>query len=395
MTTARRLLAALLFVIPAVTISAQNDGSTPDDGHWWCTSVEPQGPVYITGLWSGTYVMAEVANAFAQELIEKHAFNGRVNCHRANPGSTPAQIQSGPSSQISAWRGSGRTVSELPWIYDPAKARLPHLCTALVTIKPRVYTFYHNKILRIPGGTQAELTKAWAALMNERHPGAFIPNPGCTLISADTSQHQEMVDRHVQLYATSKPEVVQLEWVYGPAVPAGSTAGKPYVAPAAEKPAVPATPSNTETPPAVKPAGGSAGALPAASAPGPPSAQARDFATKEMPEVTAKCNSDRVLSGAFDCSMVARAVYNHRLANWGAGGTPVPLEQLWTTDKLDCSQCVKPFAAAWAASRAQSQGLQLAAAQCVGERFASAIKAKPYINRVQEVFDAALVECKK
>jgi hypothetical protein len=114
-----------------------------------------------------------------------------------------------------------------------------------------------------------------------------------------------------------------------------------------------------------------------------------------MPEVTAKCNSDRVLSGAFDCSMVARAVYNHRLANWGAGGTPVPLEQLWTTDKLDCSQCVKPFAAAWAASRAQSQGLQLAAAQCVGERFASAIKAKPYINRVQEVFDAALVECKK
>jgi hypothetical protein len=395
MTTANRFLAALLFVIPAVTIYAQNDGSTPYEGHWWCSSMEPQGPVYITGLWTGSYVVAEVMNAFSQELLDKHAFKGRVNCARANPGSTPAQIQSGPSSQMAAWRGGGRKVIELPWIYDPAKARLPHLCTGLVTIKPRVYAFYHNKILRIPGGTQAQLSKAWAAHLNERLPGAFMPNPGCNLISADSSQHQELVDRHVQSFAASKPEIVQLDWVYQPTVPAGSTAGKPYVGPATERPTTPPASSNVGTPPAVKPAGGSAGVPPAASAPGPPSAQARDFATKEMPQVTAKCNTDRVLSGAFDCQMVARAVYNHRLANWSAGGTPVPLEQLWTGDRLDCSQCVRPFAAAWAASRAQSQGLQLAAAQCVGERFASAIKAKPYINRVPEIFDAALVACKK
>jgi hypothetical protein len=394
MTTARRVLIAFLLVIPAVTISAQNDGSTPEEGYWWCSSLEPQGPVYITGLWSGSFVMAEVANSFSQELIDKHAFTGRVNCHRASPGSTPAQIQSGPSSQISAWRGSGRKVIELPWIYDPVKARLPHICISLVRIKPGAYTFYHNKVLRIPGGTQAQLTKAWSAHVNQRHPGAYVEFAGCHQLAANASP-QAFVDGYVQMYASQKPQFVPLDWVHEPTVPAGSAPGKPYVGPATEKPVVPANPSNAAPPPAVKPAGGSAGVSPAASAPAPPSAQARDFATKEMPDVRAKCNSDRVLSGAFDCGMVARAVYNHRLANWGAGGTPVPLEQLWTADKLDCSQCVKPFAAAWATSRAQSQGLPLAAAQCAGERFASGIKAKPFINRIQEVFDAAVVGCKK
>jgi hypothetical protein len=109
----------------------------------------------------------------------------------------------------------------------------------------------------------------------------------------DPTQQLTMVDRTPQLYAPRKPQVVQLDWMHEPAVPAGSAAGKPYAAPATEKPAVPATKPNAGTPPAVKPAGGSAGAPPAASAPGPPSAQARDFATKAMPEVTAKCNSDR------------------------------------------------------------------------------------------------------
>jgi hypothetical protein len=61
--------------------------------------------------------------------------------------------------------------------------------------------------------------------------------------------------------------------------------------------------------------------------PAPPSAQARDFATKEVAEVMALCNNDRMLSGAFDCNMVSRAVYNYRLAHWSAGATPEPLAQ--------------------------------------------------------------------
>ncbi len=129
--------------------------------------------------------------------------------------------------------------------------------------------------------------------------------------------------------------------------------------------------------------------------PPPPSAQARDFATKEVPEVTALCGNDRMLNGPFDCSRVSRVVYNYRLAHWSADVTPEPLAQLFTGDKLDCTQCVNQFANMWAASRAQSNGYQQAPAQCVGTRFAESLKAKPFPNRVREFFDAAMKACPK
>lgn len=129
--------------------------------------------------------------------------------------------------------------------------------------------------------------------------------------------------------------------------------------------------------------------------PPPPSAQARTFATNEMSEVMALCNNDRMISGAFDCSLVSRAVYNHRLAHWSADATPEPLAQLFAGDKLDCTTCLKQFASMWAASRAQSAGYPLAPAQCVGNRFADILKAKPYLNRVKEAFDAAMKACPK
>jgi hypothetical protein len=135
----------------------------------------------------------------------------------------------------------------------------------------------------------------------------------------------------------------------------------------------------------------------AAKPPAPPSAAARDFATKEMPEVMAMCNNDRMISGALDCQMVARVVYNYRLAHWSANAPPEPLAQLLASDKLDCTQCVKQFVEAWAVSRAQSTGyvLPLAAAQCVGKHFAESIRAKPSFSRVQGLFDAAVKACKK
>lgn len=129
--------------------------------------------------------------------------------------------------------------------------------------------------------------------------------------------------------------------------------------------------------------------------PAPPPASARDFATKEMPEVMALCNNDRLMSGAFDCNLVARVVYNYRLAHWGAGAEPEPLATLVAGEKLDCSTCVKQFADMWAASRAQSNGYQLAPAQCVGKRFAEGIRAKPQLTRVKDLFDVAMKACPK
>jgi hypothetical protein len=228
--------------------------------------MEPEGPVYITGMWTGNYFVAEVMNSFAQELLAKHAFKGRVNCARANLGSTPAQIESGRSSQITAWRGSGRKVIEIPWIYDPANARLPHMCVAYVQVQKGPSTYYLNKILRTPGGTQAQLTTAWGAHIKERHPGAYIPISGCHLLPADPAQQQSQLDAHAQMYAGQKPQIVKHDWSFEPAVPAGSAAGRPYVAQGTAAP-----PSAETTPAAAAPrAGGKVAATPTVTPPATP-----------------------------------------------------------------------------------------------------------------------------
>jgi hypothetical protein len=181
---------------------------------------------------------------------------------------------------------------------------------------------------------------------------------------------ERRVKIHVQGARDGNRKVVETGWDWGSPAPSSAPAVKPDDDP---EPAAPPPP------------------------PPPPSASARDFATKEVPEVMALCNNDKLISGAFDCSMVSRVVYNYRLANWSATATPEPLAQLFAGDKLDCTTCIKQFAEAWAVSRAQSTGYVLppAPAQCVGTRFVEGIKAKPYPNRVKEVFDAAVAACKR
>ncbi len=197
----------------------------------------------------------------------------------------------------------------------------------------------------------------------------FIGDVSCNIGSPNEARR--MVRARSDGARAAGREVVETGWKYGDAAAAASA--PPAKADDDREPAPPPPP------------------------PAPPSAQARDFATKEMPEVTAMCGNDRMMSGAFDCNMVARVVYNYRIANWSAGATPEPLAELIAAGKLDCTQCINQFVEMWAVSRAQSTGYVLpqAPAECAAKRFAESIKAKPYLNRVKELFDAAVKACKK
>jgi len=126
--------------------------------------------------------------------------------------------------------------------------------------------------------------------------------------------------------------------------------------------------------------------------PAPPSAELREAATKDGSEALTFCQSDRMLNGALNCYMVQRTVYNYRMAN----GPGLSVAELLANDKLDCTNCINPMNAdMWATSRAQSNGFSLPKAKCVGPKFVAALKAKPYVNRVKELFEAAMKACPK
>jgi hypothetical protein len=170
---------------------------------------------------------------------------------------------------------------------------------------------------------------------------------------------------HVQGARAGNKKVVETGWELGSAAAPTSQAAQPN-APNETRPAAPAA---------------------------TPSQQVRAFATKEVPEIMAYCQNDKVLR-ALNCQMVQRAIYNYRMAH-AADATPEPFAVLLTGDKLDCSGCVDGRLTGWAKQQASAASLTQVVAECVGQRIVPLFQAKPYANRIKEAYDAALAACKR
>lgn len=132
---------------------------------------------------------------------------------------------------------------------------------------------------------------------------------------------------------------------------------------------------------------------PGAAPPPPPPAKLGEVAAKTSNDALIACQNDRMVNGAMDCNMVQRMVYNYIMAHPAEAATPAAA--FLANDKLDCKDCINQFAETWAANRAMSNGFTLPKSKCVGAKFLPALKAKPYVNRVKELFDAALKACPK
>jgi hypothetical protein len=90
---------------------------------------------------------------------------------------------------------------------------------------------------------------------------------------------------------------------------------------------------------------------------------------------------------------VQQAVTSYRVGH--PSGTPEPLAGLFTGDRLDCTKCLDNYKqAAWAKRQALPQRMKPKVAGCVSQRFVQNLKARPYPNRVQEHYDAAVAACK-
>lgn len=214
---ARILLAALLVSLPA-RAAAQDDRAY--EGHWACSAVSTdQSTYYLTGAWDGTYYTGEVTTAFAQEVLARHGVAARASCSRATmAGSTLAKVHTDWKAQGPAWRANGKKVVDMAWTFDPATAKLPHLCYGYAQVLKdgkRLGYFYVNQIIRLPGATQAKATRAFDDHLKTLRPGAYFPAAGgCVLLQADPEGQERQLQGTLHMYDTQKPEVIRLEWNY-------------------------------------------------------------------------------------------------------------------------------------------------------------------------------------
>jgi hypothetical protein len=130
----------------------------------------------------------------------------------------------------------------------------------------------------------------------------------------------------------------------------------------------------------------------------PPNLQARDFALKENPRVTAHCVADRLMAEAFDCDCLRRQIYAYRLAHVSdtLSASPTPFEELFKGDKLDFKSCVQVEWKFKLAVRGavRSQGASEASADCAIQKFRALLIAKPYPTQSKQILNEAINECR-
>lgn len=318
----------------------------------------------------GEDVFSPVSNEFHQYLKGRYDYKSSATRGAHCVGQMSQAGSSAQRSRIMTEFATGKRVVELEWAWSPDTAD-PRGATVLdggyCTTSGTTGTVYVAGPFDLKGRVAtSEWNRAFSQLLTSKY--AFKGEVDCP-IGMPRSRAQRWYSFHVQGARAGNKRVVETGWELG-AVAASSAAGPPNE----QKDREPARP------PAAAPT---------------PSQDVREFATKEVPEVMAYCQKERMTQWAFDCGKVQRAVYNYRMAH-AADGTPEPLTSLLAGDKLDCSSCVDNMRTpGWAKQQAHSQGNTPAVVACVEQKIVAQFLTKPYFSRIKEAFDATLAACKR
>jgi hypothetical protein len=128
-----------------------------------------------------------------------------------------------------------------------------------------------------------------------------------------------------------------------------------------------------------------------ATAKAPPSPSIKDFAAKEGPQVLAYCQKDPMLSKVFDCYRVQRSVYNYRMEH----GSSEALASLFTQEKVNLAGAIDIGLNLWVKQRANAEGLSNKVSNCIEQKFNVSFYEKPYISKMQEIYNASVAACKQ
>ena len=389
---APRLPAILVVLVPITAVPLAAQDAT---GRAYCSTRTGDSVVYLTPVFDTKLKMGSPYHSKLIAYEYNQYIKGRFDYHRGGPfdaecGLFDRAAQTDSFRQalvIRVNQAKGRIVP-VNWTYEPDSAEVEFSFTA-----PRVQG--GEPLFKVPNQEKGFcVTNSFSAPL---YVSAVFdwPPPAVNLAAAEIAWGKFLAARHgytgqgvnpaqqnptycsegsrgdpVRMIAArvagaraAGRKVVETGWKFGAAAPGGS--GKPDDDP--EPKAAPGPPP-------------------------PPSPELREAAAKDGAEALALCQNDRMQSGALDCYAVQRTVYNYRMAH----GPGLPVAELLANDKLDCTTCFTPYNAdVWATNRAQSNGFSLPKAGCVGPKFAAALKAKPYYNRVKELFEAAMKACPK
>lgn len=320
-------------------------------------------------------------NAFLQYLVEEYDFkSGSHYSTGCTLFETLSQAEAARQKLIADAQRANKQIVEVRWNPGPIVGKSQGDSVAVgPKVPPPTHTFcalgnadtmYFSDVFDTgPTDVQA-WNNAFKDFLIKTYGFEAEVDATCTVMNT-TREAKQVLEARIGGVRYNRHKAVETGWKFGSTT--GSTRPRPRPTP---------KPDDDPEPVAQRPA------------PPPPPADIRDFATKEVPQVLAYCQNDRMVSGAFDCYCIQRALYNYRMEHAKDPGPPEPFASLFAKDKLDCSGCIAQFVLMWATSRAQSESLPLPVAQCVAKRFETALRAKPHPSHVKQLFSAAIAACK-
>lgn len=384
---------ALAAIVSARTENAvATTGPTSGISKGYCASTLDQSIVYFSNIFDAnikarTKISTQPLNfAFKNYLIEEYDFksssNFPANCALFD---TLSQAEANKRQLEAQAQQAMKQVVEVNWNPGPL-AEVPQGDESVAvgpTGPPPTHTFcavghestmYFSAVFDTAGAlVNPKWNDAFNEFLNKRYGFRAEVEATCTTLNT-VREAERILNARVGGARAGSRKAVETGWKFDP-----TGTYKPVPKP------TPKTDDDPEPPIAQKQA------QPA------PSANIRDFATKEVPVALAYCQNDRIISGAFDCYCVQRNVYNYRIkqAEEHPGSQPEPLASLLAGEKLECASCIGQWVQMWAKSAAQSRGLVPNAADCAAQRFVTSLHAKPYLSHVKEIFDGAIAACKK
>jgi hypothetical protein len=97
-----------------------------------------------------------------------------------------------------------------------------------------------------------------------------------------------------------------------------------------------------------------------------------------------------MLSKIFDCYRVQRSVSNYRMEH----GSSEPLASLFKQEKVNLAGAIGTGLGQWVRDRASSQGFGNRDINCIEQKFNVSFYEKPYISKMQEIYNASVAACK-